>query len=419
MLVKFTTSNFGSIKGRQTLDMRAEAYSEMKDSNLFTWTSSFDSQKLLNTTAIYGANASGKSNLITALSTMKTIIKDSAKWQVEEQLPYDPYRLSKEYRNAETEFEIEFIADNTRYLYGFSYNKDQIVGEWLFAYPKKKAQKWFLRVLDGKEYHWDLGRNLVGEKQTWINSTKKNSLFLSTAVQLNSEQLRPVFEWFTSELAIAGIHGWSSGFSTVQCDDKEHKESIIKLLRDVDIVIDDIVIEKSEFDESIIPDEVPEEVKKSIIAKMKGETIVEAKFLRVDDDGESIEFELDDESDGTKRFFSFSGPWLDALNTGKVLFVDELNSNLHPLLVKHMVKLFHCKKSNKNNAQLIFTTHETSILKQDVFRRDQIWFMQKNGNESELYSLSNFKPRKGFENLEERYLSGSYGALPFIFWEDC
>lgn len=415
MLVKFTIKNFASIRSAQTLDMRAEAYTDMADSNLFEWKAEFDSQRLLNTAAIYGANASGKSNMISGLSTMMTIITKSAQWQVDEHLPYNPYRLSAETKNAETEFELEFICNNIRYLYGFSYVENRIVTEWLFAFPKKKPQKWFLRAWDGEQYQWDLGRNLTGEKQTWVNSTKKNSLFLSTAVQLNSEQLKPIFEWFNSELAIAGIHGWGVGFSAYQCDKLDEKNHILKLLRDVDISIEDILIEKEEFDENNLPSDMPKELKKTIIEKMKGETLFSTKFLRLDDDGKTVEFDLNEESDGTQRFFSFAGPWLDALACGNVLFVDELNSNLHPLLVKHMVKLFQNPKNNPNNAQLVFTTHETSILNQDVFRRDQIWFMQKDGNQSEFYSLSNFnKPRKGYENLEERYLSGSYGALPFI-----
>ncbi|MFB2638710.1 ATP/GTP-binding protein [Shewanella bicestrii] len=419
MFIRMTVENFCSISSSQTLDMRADSYKEMHDSNLFEWENEFDSEKLLNTVAIYGANASGKSNFISSLESMQTIVSESAKWQVGESLPYRPYKLSKQQTNSPTELEVEFIVENVKYLYGFSYNKERIISEWLFAYPKKKAQKWFLRVWDGAEYTWDLGRSLSGEKQTWVNSTKKNSLFLSTAVQLNSMQLKPVYEWFATNLAIAGIHGWSAVYSASQCEDLNKKDNILSLMRDVDIEVDDIFLKKEEFSEAVLPEDMPKELKLSIIKKMQGETIIEPKFIRLDDDGDRIEFDLEEESDGTNRFFAFAGPWLDALNKGKVLFVDELNSNLHPLLVKYMVKLFHCKKSNPNNAQLVFTTHETSILNQEVFRRDQIWFVQKGNNRSELYSLSDFNPRKGYENLEERYLSGSYGALPFIFKEDC
>lgn len=130
--------------------------------------------------------------------------------------------------------------------------------------------------------------------------------------------------------------------------------------------------------------------------------------------GEIVLFELDDESDGTKKLFSIAGPWLDTLRNGFVLFVDELHDSLHPVLVRYLVSLFHDKSINTKNAQLIFSTHDTSILSQDVFRRDQIWFCEKSEEQcTELFPLSDFRPRKGHENLERGYLSGRYGALPY------
>ncbi len=419
MIIWLGVENFASINEKQTLNMEPAPYSEKNESNLVVWNNEHDSVKLLNTAAIYGPNAGGKSNFISALSTMRNIVGRSAQWQAGDKLPYNPFKLSSKSSDSPTEFEIEFIQDNVRYLYGFSFNSKRILSEWLFAYPKKKAQKWFLRIWDGEKYQWELGRNLTGEKQTWLNSTRPNSLFLSMAVQLNSTQLKPVYDWFVSQLAIAGVDGWSNEFTSRQCDNADEKPKIIALMKEVDIFVDDIVVEKQEFDVSKLPEEMPSDLKSKIAEKLSGETLFEPKFIRKRDDGEKVTFDLNEESDGTNRFFAFAGPWLDALKNGRVLFVDELNSNLHPLLVKHMVELFHCKKSNPNNAQLIFTTHETSILNQSVFRRDQVWFMQKNNkNSSELYSLVEFSPRKGIDNLEERYLSGSYGATPFISWSN-
>lgn len=420
MIIRLAVENYMSICSRQVLDMEPGSYTEKSDTNTFDWKNeNNDSQRLLTTTAIYGANASGKSNFIAALSNMRNIVARSAQWQIDKKLPYRPYRLSRQHREAPTEFEVEFIMNNVKYLYGFTYNQERILTEYLFAYPKKKAQKWFLRAWDGSEYQWEFGRSLTGEKQTWVNSTKQNSLFLSTAVQLNSAQLKDPFNWFIDKIAIAGVEGWSASFTSKQCDNTEEKSKIIQLLRDVDIIVDDIHVESEEFHVDRLPDDMPSTLKEQLAEKLEGEILYDTKFVRNDDDGKPITFEMDEESDGTNRFFSFAGPWLDALRCGKTLFVDELNSNLHPLLVKHMVQLFHCKKSNPNNAQLIFTTHETSILNQSVFRRDQVWFMQKSANKSELYSLSEFKVRKGYENLEERYLTGAYGALPFIFWGEC
>ncbi|MFO6421790.1 AAA family ATPase [Motilimonas sp. KMU-193] len=419
MIIRLAVENYMSICSKQVLDMEPGSYTEKSDTNTFEWANESDSQKLLHTSAIYGANASGKSNLISALATMRNIVAKSAQWQIDKKLPYRPYKLSQKNKNSPTELEVEFIANNIRFVYGFSYDQSRILTEYLFAYPKKKPQKWFLRAWNGSNYEWEFGRNFTGEKQTWVNSTKDNSLFLSTSVQLNSSQLKVVFDWFISKIAIAGIEGWDVSYTSEQCERKNEKEKIIQLLRNVDIVVDDIQVKTEEFHIDKLPDEMPSELKEQIAEKLSGEVLYETKFVRNDEDGNPVTFEMDEESDGTNRFFSFAGPWLDALKCGKTLFVDELNSNLHPLLVKHMVQLFHCQKSNPNNAQLIFTTHETSILNQSVFRRDQIWFVQKTNNKSELYSLSEFKVRKGYENLEERYLTGSYGALPFIFWEEC
>jgi AAA15 family ATPase/GTPase len=399
--------------------MEPGSYPEKKDSNTFVWESETDSKHLLNTAAIYGANASGKSNLLDALSTMRSIVLNSSVWQLDKKLPYTPYKLSTETLHAPTEYEVEFIAGGVRYLYGFSFNAARIVSEYLFAYPKKKPQKWFLRAWDGEGYKWEFGRSFSGEKQAWVNSTKENSLFLSTAVQLNSGQLKDVYNWFASGIAIASVDGWHSRFTSMQCSEPEQKRKIIQFLRDADIYVDDIHVEEEEFDVDKLPDLIPSSLRERMAEQFEGETLYETQFVRNDDEGKPVLFDESEESDGTNRFFSFAGPWLDALSAGKTLFVDELNSNLHPMLVKYMVSLFHCKKSNPNNAQLVFTTHETSILNQSVFRRDQVWFMQKDKYKSELYSLSEFKVRKDYENLEERYLSGSYGALPFIFWEDC
>ncbi|WP_286146262.1 AAA family ATPase [Shigella sp. FC1967] len=134
--------------------------------------------------------------------------------------------------------------------------------------------------------------------------------------------------------------------------------------------------------------------------------------------GDLVKFDLSEESDGTTRLFGFLGPWIDSLNAGNILFIDELHNSLHPKMVEYLVKLFNNPSTNPNNAQLIFTTHETSILKQNVFRRDQIWFSEKLNNETSIYPLTDFVVRKGSEDLEASYLAGKFGALPFIGDDD-
>lgn len=188
-----------------------------------------------------------------------------------------------------------------------------------------------------------------------------------------------------------------------------------KFLQAADLNISDIVVETKKFDVSALPDSLSPEMKRAVNKDLGEAHLQDIKTVRKGSDGELVTFDFEEESDGTQKLFAFAGPWVDVLENGYVLFVDELHSKLHPKLVEFLVRLFHDNKTNPHNAQLVFTTHETSILNQDVFRRDQIWFCEKNlQHATEVYSLTDFSPRKNRENLESAYLSGRYGSLPFV-----
>ena len=160
---------------------------------------------------------------------------------------------------------------------------------------------------------------------------------------------------------------------------------------------------------------MPEAVRKEMLERFKDETFFNVKTAHILDNGKEVLFDLADESDGTQKIFALSGPWLDTLENGYVLVIDELHDNLHPLIVRFLIRLFHNLETNPRNAQLVFTTHDTSILSQEVFRRDQIWFCDKDESQAtQLYPLTDFSPRKGVESLERGYLSGRYGALPYL-----
>ena len=179
--------------------------------------------------------------------------------------------------------------------------------------------------------------------------------------------------------------------------------------------INGIHVEEEEFSPNSLPTDMPEPIKNIIVEKLNGEKLLSVQTIHKTHDGDLVSFDLEDESDGTQKLFAFAGPWIDVLKNGYVLFIDELHDNLHPKLVQYLVELFHNEKTNPKNAQLIFTTHETSILNQDIFRRDQVWFCERNFNQAtKVYPLSDFSPKKGKENLEAAYLSGKYGALPFV-----
>jgi AAA15 family ATPase/GTPase len=349
---------------------------------------------------------------------MREIVANSANnTQRGDKLPITHFKLCDSTVGKPTEFEVIFIAEGIKYQYGFSATSERVMEEWLYAFPKSRPQRWFIRAFDEvkNEYEWDFSSFFTGKKQTWKDSTRNNSLFLSTAVMLNSEQLKPVYDWFTKTLKVAGIDGWGGGYTAELCTDVDGKKDVLKFLNAADLDINDLKLESKKFDISALPDDMPSEIKERLLKDLEGEEFVDIKTVHTTAQGKDVLFELDDESDGTRKIFSFAGPWIDTLKNGKVLFIDELHDSLHPHIVKFLVNLFHSKKTNPKNAQLIFTTHETSILDQDVFRRDQIWFCKKETDQTtEIYPLSDFSPRKGVENLEKSYLSGRYSALPLV-----
>nr|VFK16168.1 MAG: hypothetical protein BECKLPF1236B_GA0070989_109013 [Candidatus Kentron sp. LPFa] len=418
MLIEFSVANFRSLHSRQTFSLIKTKGGELAKTNTFSVsaTNHFD---LLRSAAIYGPNASGKSNFLGALRTMHDIVLGSANRKRGDKLPITPFRLSATALGQPSEFEVTFIVEEIRYQYGFATTEDRIVEEWLFAYPKGRPQRWFTRRWnpDRESYDWALSASLTGEKQLWQKSTRDNALFLSTAIQLNSSQLQPLYDWFRETLRMADPEGWHKFFTVSLCE-QEEKSRIVEFLHAADLDIADIRVERRPLDLSNLPDGLSDQFKDLIsnaLGELKDKSTPTIKTLHKGENGEIVTFDLEDESDGTQKLFSFAGPWIDALTNGRVLFIDELHGNLHPRLVQFLIQLFHSNETNPKNAQLIFTTHETSILNQEMFRRDQIWFCEKNEIQStNLYPLTDFSPRKGRENLELAYLSGRYGALPYV-----
>lgn len=417
MLVEFTVTNFRSIRETQTFSLVKGKGDELEVENTFS-PGAPGTPELLRSAAIYGPNAAGKSNLIDALRTMRQVVVESAaKLQPGDVFPITPFRLDAESESHPTEFEVSFIASGVRYQYGFAATRDRVLKEWLLAYPKGRPQRWFERAwdADAQKYKWEMGSELKGQKQMWQDATRANALFLSTAAQLNSEQLAPVYDWFKRTLRTAQVGDWNKKFSASLCEDVEGRAKVMEFLRAADLGIDDVQVVKEKFDVSDLPDDLQEMVKQHIAKEFEGKELLEVRTLHRTLDGRTVAFELDEESDGTQKLFAFAGPWLDSLEHGYVLFIDELHDNLHPKLVRFLVELFHSPETNPNNAQLVFTTHETSILSQEVFRRDQIWFCEKDDSlATALIPLTDFSPRKGRENLELSYLAGRYGALPYV-----
>lgn len=417
MLIEFSLTNIRSFRETQTLNLACSTYFKELEENCFD-TKIAGLPKLLRSVAIYGPNASGKSNLLYSLHLMQLLVLSSAKKiQEGEELEVVPFLLDQSSQAKGSEVEVIIIEGGVRYQYGFTFNKLRILREWLIAYPEGRPQRWFNRIFEenSAEDVYEFGPKFLGGRlrQEWRRATRSNALFLSVAVQFNSEQLRPVFNWFQKRLHIIPPHGYlGSGFTSKTCETLEGKKKVVDFLSAADLSIADIRIDKKKFSPEELPKDMPPEFKELLRKTMEGKDLTDVKLMhRNIETGELVAFGLDEESDGTKNLFSFAGPWLDVIDTDSVLFVDEIDSSLHPVVVHQLVRLLH---KSRGKAQIVFTTHDTTILSQNIMRRDQLWFIEKDkSNASMLYPLSDFKVRE-HEALEKGYLRGRYGAIPVI-----
>lgn len=413
MLVEFRVANFLSIQDEQVLSLVANSDKTHRDSHSF---SLMDAKiTLLKSAVIYGPNAAGKSSLIKAMIAMREIVRRSSNYQRGMKLPVTPFLLGNAENNESSIFEITVFVNNVRYQYGFSVTKERICDEWLIVYPQNRAQKWFERKYDSdkQDHSWYFGASFKGAKEQWKDLTRDNALFLSTAIQFNSVQLQPLFDWFL-KCQISSPNGWENAtiITALMCKNNDtDKTQILDYLRAADFDIEDIGIEDRKMTFTDLPKDMPDQLKAKILND--NARLLDVYFYHSSQDGRNVRLKKSDESDGTQRFFDFIGPFIDILKKGSVVFVDELHNHFHPLMTQFLVRLFHDKTINKNNAQLIFTTHETSILSQDVFRRDQIWFCEKQNKATRLYPLSDFKVRKD-NSLERSYFLGQFGALPYF-----
>lgn len=404
MLIAFSITNFMSIKNKQTFSFLASSDKSLLESNTFDYGHGINN-RLLRSSVIYGANASGKTNLIRAFYFFQDLVRNSATLLQEGQpiTSFKPFKFSSKNLTSPGEFEIIFIHEGIRYCYGFALTETRVNHEWLIAYPKGKPQKWFDRMFDSKtqEYVWKIGENFKGEHSSWRALTRPNALFLSTAVQFNSKQLQPVFHWIDKNLIVIfpGID-FNHLLTLNMFDDDQNRSRLLNFMQVADLGIEDFQVRKEE----------------SNIGLQTSSRLYKISVLhKISESKELISLDFDQESMGTQKLFWLAGGWIKALQEGAVLLYDELSSSFHPHISRFLINQFHASHINRKNAQLIITTHDTNLLDENIFRRDQIWFTKKNHEEqsTQLYSLLEYSPRKG-EAIEKGYLKGRYGALPFI-----
>jgi len=417
MLIEFSVGNYRSFKDQVTFSMVAANLvskdKKIDENNVFIVD---DELTLLKSAAIYGANASGKSNLAKALGFMRWFIINSSKeTQSTEKIGVKQFKLSTETSAKPTFFEIVFLMNQKKYRYGFEATRDEVISEWLFYVPKLRETKLFERKFDGfsvsKAYKAD------GLQQ----KTRRNALFLSVSAQFNVEIAESILGWLTSKVkVVSGLDDRGYRGYTVSClMDNDNKDEILQLLKKLDLGFSNVKVEESEITADLLPGELPDEIKSFILKNGGGKvTFIQTMHRKFDGKGNSVSTELFDldnqESEGTQKVFALAGPLVDTLKDGKVLIIDEFDARIHPLISRAIVELFNSNETNPNNAQLIFMTHDTNLLSNKLFRRDQIWFTEKNRyGATDLYSLAEYKVRND-ASFESDYIKGKYGAIPYI-----
>ncbi len=419
MLIEFTVGNFLSFREPKTLSLEATNITEHKHSAF-----KYGSSKLLKSAVLYGANSSGKSNLIKAMSIMKKIVMTSAEKSSASKFDIVPFLLNTSTENEPSFFEVVFFLDNIRYRYGFEIDNVAIRGEWLFKLEyKNEEQPLFIRENDGIGVTEEFQEGMRLESKT-----RENALFLSVVDQFNGEVAGSIIKWFNNWGTISGLsHENYRSVTFSLLDNKKAKDRLLDFFKDLDLGFEQIKFRKEKFQKSFLPNDIPSEFLEDIITDLKGKTIARINTIhkKFDENGNQVGFEdfdlREQESSGTNKVFDISGPIFDTLLDGGILVIDELDAKLHPLITAAITNLFNSPEYNPKNAQLIFATHDTNLLSYGRFRRDQIYFLEKDKYEaSDLYSLIEYKEEGSDKKIrkdrsfEKDYINGRYGAVPFI-----
>lgn len=432
MLIKFKVANYRSIRDELRLSMVPAAAAKEHIETHTTPSGIRDPDRLLRSGVIYGPNAAGKTNVLRALQFMQGLVISSAVAPPTAANPYDPFKLSSTTREAPSEFEVAFVQEDMLYEYGFKLTAEQVCEEWLYEYPRGRERRLFYRKYNKKTkgYDWSFSSLFRGNRLLWRDSTRANALFLSTAAQLNSVQLLPVSAWFQRRLVfIPGIMSFNANLTLNLLNSPEGKNILLPFVREADPGIADVELQREALS-GIRLHQPGLNIPGTIMVQNPGlpghvlfdqtspdgsPSIAKVSFSHNSIDGnDSIKLDMSQESAGTQALFITAGAWLNVLHNGEVLLFDEIDTSLHPLLTRFLVNQFHSDDTNPNGAQLIFSTHDTTLLSHANFRRDQIWFVEKGeDNATKLYPLTDFSPRKD-EAFERAYLRGRYGAIPIL-----
>lgn len=397
MLIQFSVENFLSIKNRIVLSLLASKDREHED---FLITE--ENKKFLKSAVIYGANASGKSNVLNAFWFMVNYVLTSHSQQLHKHIGRTAFKFNDFSLAQPSSFEVIFTTNNIRYAYGFSVTDRKVVEEYLYYYPNGRQAIIFERK-NTNEYRFTVDteeQNMLKER------TSANKLYLSVASNWSYNKVIPVLEWFAScQILTKNSIADAYGVNADNLRDDDYRAVIADMLQIADLGIKSLEVREGKALGSLITE------------KSNYATSIETVHAVVDENGKEKFYNLNmtEESDGTNRYFQLVGVIKKVLDEGTLLVADEIDTHLHPLLTKHIISLFNSEEFNPKGAQLIFTSHNTNLLDLDIMRRDQIWFTEKDEKTAatDLFSLEDFSVRKDAK-IERGYLLGRYGAIPFI-----
>ncbi len=415
MLKSFSIANFRSFKDKTTLTLEARTSGADLKEAIFE----HNGKSYLKCLALYGANASGKSNLVRAFFVFRQMVLTSLLNSISGQpFPVQPFLLNTKTGLSPSFFEIEVYWDGALFVYGFEINQKEVKREWLRQYATVKPRELFAR--NGKEI--TINQVHFKEAASHKDNLRENVLFLSLLASLNIEIAKKVVEAIKSiEIVDATQRGATMEFSMKKfTDNAEYRKLMLDFVIESDFGIIDIKSSERKASRDELLKKIPPQFA-PLLPNQGGEFSerdIKAIHKVFDENQREAGTALFDfftqTSTGTQQVFALAGPFVDVLLKGKTLVIDELDASLHPLMCRFFIKKFYSRETNYKNAQLIFTTHDISLLDSEILRRDQIWFAEKNKlAATELFSLANLSERKNV-SFEKRYLEGRYGALPYI-----
>lgn len=421
-ILRFTIENFRSIAEQKSIVFTPVRHVDGMASNV----AERGKYQYFRTAVIYGANSSGKSNLVRGLAAMRYLVSSSVKINDAESLSYEPFLLSSDKAKEPTLYELDFLIDGVHYRYGFSNTDRKICEEWLIYIDETGHAT---KLFDRDEEGIGVNEEDFKEGKDCEERTNDNRLFLSLVGQLGGEISNKILRSFSEQLhVLSGLEtenyesftGLYLKYQRPGCD------KMNEFFRRMQLGFSKIDLQVRSFSPEDLPKEMPEELREKLCKNLSGakQTKVFSTHGIYDQEGNKIKEQVFDfkkmESTGTQKLFAIAGPIFDTLHNGCVLMVDELDAKMHPLITKELVDLFNDPERNVNGAQLIFTTHDTNLLSSHLLRQDQVWFTEKDEQErTDVYSMAQIRLPNGNRpknemNLERNYISGRYGAIPYI-----